>query len=460
MRVLKFGGSSLADETRIRRVGDIVAASAQKGRIAVVLSAMKGITDSLIACGRLAEGGSPEYRDSLAAIRDRHLEAAARLLPETEQARALTALGALLDELADILHGVQLLKECSDLSLNLIMSFGERLICTLFPLYLASRGIPAETVDAREIILTETAHGITTVIADTYEKIRGKLAGLQGVAVITGFIASTQNGKTTTLGRNGSDYTASLIGAGMRAEAIEIWTDVDGVLSADPASVKNVYVIPNLSYEEAMELSYFGAKVIHPYTMIPATRARIPILIKNTFRPEQPGTLIAAEASPKKKLITGIASIEHMALVNVEGGGMLGVPGIASRILTALARANVNITMISQASSEHTICLIFRDTEIPKVQAALAEELKQEIENQRIQEFEIIKNLAVIAVIGESMRGTPGISGRLFSSLGRAGINVLAIAQGSSERNISIATERKDMERALNAIHGAFLEEA
>jgi aspartokinase/homoserine dehydrogenase 1 len=277
--------------------------------------------------------------------------------------------------------------------------------------------------------------------------------------VVTGFIASTTNGVTTTLGRNGSDYTASILGAALGAKSIEIWTDVDGVLSADPRCVDSAFVINELSIEEAMELSFFGAEVIHPYTMIPAVEDRIPIWIKNTMNPRVPGTIIAKNVKRHEHPITGIASIENCSLINVEGGGMLGVPGVASRVFRALAGEEINIIMISQASSEHSICIVCRNPEADRAAKALEAELAWELEERTINQIEVLRDLEIIAIIGENMRGTPGISGRLFSSLGDAKVNVLAIAQGSSERNISFVIHGQDKKRALNAIHSAFLEQ-
>ena len=245
----------------------------------------------------------------------------------------------------------------------------------------------------------------------------------------------------------------------MNAENIEIWTDVDGAMSADPRCVKNAFVIDELSYQEAMELSYFGAEVIHPYTMIPAVELNIPIIIKNTFNPEAEGTIISNESSKHNTAITGIASIDNIALVNAEGGGMIGIPGISARILGALSHAKVNVIMISQASSEHSICIIFKQNQCDIAVNGLNSELEEELTSKHISDFEIIKDLVVIAIIGENMRGTPGISGRLFSCLGNNNINVLAIAQGSSEMNLSFVISKKDKDAALNVIHNAFLED-
>jgi len=383
------------------------------------------------------------------------------LFPPTDQAAALTPLAVMCNELEEILHGVELVRECSLRTLDLVMSFGERLSCRLAVSYMCSKGHKAVLVDAREIVRTDERFGSAAVDFPTsYRLIGERLAAVDGIAVIPGFIGSTPSGVTTTLGRNGSDYTASIIGAGAGAEVIEIWTDVDGVLSADPRLVPDAFVIPGITSEEAMELSYFGAKVIHPYTMVPAVEKDIPILIKNSLNPSAPGTLIADASRIARdggRPITGIASIEGICLVNIEGGGMMGIPGFAARIFSALAREGINIIMISQASSEHTICLVFRTVEGERALAALNRELAPELATRRIERFELMCNLVVISVIGENMHGTPGMAGRLFSSLGRAGVNILVIAQGSSERNISFVIEEKSHTLALRTIHAEFL---
>jgi aspartokinase/homoserine dehydrogenase 1 len=461
MKVMKFGGTSLANAERIKGVVDIVAAAARGGRVAVVLSAMKGVTDLLISAARSAEEGSDRFKQALEGIRAQHFDAVRALLPPADQAAALTPLALMCNELEEILHGVELIRECSARTLDLVMSFGERLSCSLASSYMTVRKMNPALMDAREIILTDDRFGSASVdFHRSYSLIRERLSSEAGIPIIPGFIGATTKGVTTTLGRNGSDYTASLIGAGADAEAIEIWTDVDGVLSADPRLVPEAFVIPEMSYEEAMELSYFGAKVIHPFSMIPAVEKNIPLLIKNSLNPGAPGTVIAeAEAmrSRTARPITGIASIEGISLVNIEGGGMMGIPGFAARIFSALAREGINIIMISQASSEHTICLVFKTTEGERVIAALSRELALELETHRIEKFQLMRDLLVVSVIGENMRGTPGIAGRLFSALGAARVNVLVIAQGSSERNISFVIEQKDNALALHTIHAAFL---
>jgi bifunctional aspartokinase / homoserine dehydrogenase 1 len=427
----------------------------------VVLSARKGITDRLISAARLAEQGSEGLKPALEAIREQHFEAARRLFAPADQAATLTPLAVMCNELEEILHGVELVRECSLRTMDLVMSFGERLSCRLAVGYLCARGQKAVLVDAREIVRTDERFGSAAVdFAASYTLIHKRLSAIDGIPVIPGFIAATAAGVTTTLGRNGSDYTASIIGAGAGASLIEIWTDVDGVLSADPRLVPDAFVIPGITSEEAMELSYFGAKVIHPYTMVPAVEKKIPLLIKNSLNPSAAGTLIADAAAIRRDgglPITGIASIEGICLVNIEGGGMMGIPGFAARIFAALAREGINIIMISQASSEHTICLVFRTAEGERALATLNRELAPELASRRIERFELMCNLVIISVIGENMHGTPGMAGRLFSSLGRAGVNILVIAQGSSERNISFVIEEKNHTLALRTIHSEFL---
>lgn len=469
MKILKFGGSSLADGHRIGAVTAIAAAAAAQDRVAIVLSAMQGVTDLLINAARKSESGSEQGRMILEQIRQRHLAAVRQLFAAPGQAGVIAPLSIMLNDLDEILHGIELIRECSPRTLDLVMSYGERLSCLLASAHMRSCGLGAELADSRELILTDETFGAAAVdFAASYERISGYFATAADVTVLPGFIAATPAGVTTTLGRNGSDYTASIIAAGAAAAAIEIWTDVDGVLSADPRLVPEAYIVPEISYEEAMELSYFGARVLHPYTMLPAVEKGIPIWIKNSLNPAAPGTLIGAphhraggragvRAGNNSRLITGIASIEDISLVNIQGGGMIGIPGIAARVFSALARERINIIMISQASSEHTISLVLRSGEAARAVAALEGELALELTTRRIEQLELISALVIVSVIGEKMRGKPGLAGRLFTALGEAGINILAIAQGSAERNISIVIEEKDEAPALRVIHAAFL---
>lgn len=459
MIVLKFGGSSVANAERMKTVASIVREAAGRGKTALVLSAMKGVTDLLIAAARRAEEGSDGHKEALERIRAQHQAAVKELFPSADRDAVFAPLQVMFDEIEEILHGVGLVKECSARTLDLVMSFGERLSCGVMAAYMRTQGMDAQVVDAREMIVTDDHFGQAAVnFPKTYQRIQARLSSVSGLPVIPGFIGATEKGVTTTIGRNGSDYTASIIGGGTDSELIDIWTDVDGVLSADPRLVPEAFVVPAISYEEAMELSYFGAKVIHPYSMIPAVEKGIPIRIKNTLNPSAPGTLIGPGAKRERNHpITGIVSIEGISLVNIEGGGMVGIPGIAARIFSALAREEINIIMFTQASSEHTICLVFKTQDSERALTALGRELELELATRRIQNFRLVRDLIVVSVIGENMRGTTGVAGKLFSALGNAGVNILVIAQGSSERNISLVIEEKDHTRALREIHSAFL---
>ncbi len=458
MKIVKFGGSSLSDSERIKNVAGIIRDSVKKERTIVVLSAMQGVTNRLISASEKAETGDSGYKEDIEFIKEKHLTTVRNIFSPRNLTVIITRLQMMFNELEDILHGVELVRECSRRTLDLVMSFGERMSCAMAVEYLNANGCKAGFIDTRTCIRTDNRYGNAAVDFNiSYTLIKKELKTVS-LPIVTGFIASAEDGITTTLGRNGSDYTASIVGAAVEADCIEIWTDVDGVMSADPRFVKNAFVIPELSYQEAMELSYFGAKILHPYTMIPAIEKNIPIRIKNSLNPAAPGTLIVNKIKGHPYPITGIASIDSIALINVEGGGMIGMPGIAARIFGALARASVNIMMISQASSEHSVCLVFSEDESERAVGSLNEELALELETKRIEKFELKKDLVMIAIIGENMRGTPGISGRVFSALGSRGINVFAIAQGSSERNISLIIAKVDEQRALKTIHHAFLE--
>jgi aspartokinase/homoserine dehydrogenase 1 len=460
MKIIKFGGSSVADGAMIKKVAHIIIDETKKGKVAVVLSAMKGVTDLLITCALCAEKGDQDYITHFEQIGQKHFDAIDILFRLEEKEQIARIIGEALGEIEQIVHGIVLVKECSKRSMDFIMSFGEKLSCRIMAAYLTSISHKAEYIDASDnFIITDNRHGNAGVeFEKSYARIFKRVNEAGGIPVITGFIGSTGNGITTTLGRNGSDYTASIIGAGVQADCVEIWTDVDGVLSADPKFVKNAFVVPELSYQEAMELSYFGAKVIHPYTMIPAVEKKIELVIKNTLNPVAPGTLISDKVKRHTTIITGIATIDNVGLINVEGGGMIGIPGMAAHILGAVAKAELNVIMISQASSEHSICLVFREDEAKQARTILLETLKHELAIKRIQNIDLQTEMVVVAVIGENMRGTPGISGKLFNALGAENINVFAIAQGSSERNISFIVGKKDKEKAVIALHKAFLE--
>lgn len=458
MKVLKFGGSSLATPERIRAVMDILRPRLEAGeRLAVVVSAFGGVTDSLVQMGRLAEAGDRSYEQIAHSFSQRHLDTARELLDETHLDIVRPQLEKNHDILRNLLYGVFLVREASPRTMDYILSFGERNSAFIIAHALQQLGIPAAYLDARSCIKTDASFGAAMVNAGTtYANLRDVFSQCVDLQIVTGFIASTQRGLTTTLGRGGSDYTAALLGAALDAEAIEIWTDVDGVLTADPRRVRNAFTLPSLSYAEAMELSHFGAKVIYPPTIQPAMARNIPLYIRNTFNPDFAGTCIAQHNNGHEHAVTGISSINAIALITLQGSGLVGVPGTAARLFGALARAGINIILITQGSSEQSITFAVR----PEQALAAGEVAETEFRTERaqglVEAVRIEEELAAVAIVGEQMRYRPGIAGRLFEALGKNGINVVAIAQGSSELNISVVVRQQDETKALNAVHEAF----
>lgn len=367
---------------------------------------------------------------------------------------------ALIDELANLYRGVSLLKELSVRSIDAIASFGEILSCLQLAAILKDNGVNAEFVDARTIIRTDNHFGEAAVdFSVTNEKIKSALLSLIGreiVPVITGFIGSTEDGLTTTLGRSGSDYTGSIVGAAMDSKEIWIWTDVDGVMTADPRYVSGAKVLSEISYREAAEMSYFGAKIIHPKTMMPAIEKNIPIRIKNTFNPPHPGTLISQSTNTTDRVVKNITSIDNLSLIAIEGNGMVGVPGISARIFSALARVRVNVMMISQASSEHNVCIIVPQKDCGKAVKELRSEFDADLAKKIVDDIAVQENVSIVAVVGEGMKGKRGIAGKTFTAIANADVNIVAIAQGSSELNISLVVEQSEVRKAVQAIHDAF----
>lgn len=458
MKILKFGGSSVGNSDRIKNVISIVIESSiRNDRIAVVFSAFQGVTDSLIEMSTTASRGNKDYVKLFSSLQEKHFTTVKDLINDQNQSKVLDSVRLLMNELSDLLHGVYLIKELSLKTLDYIMSFGERLSTYIITEAILEKGINAEFLDTRKLIKSDDSYGNGKLLADvTNENIRKYFEQHRDLQIITGFIASTMNDETITLGRGGSDFTASIFGAALDCSEIEIWTDVNGVMTADPRKVKRAFSIESMSYEEAMEMSHFGAKVIHPPTMQPALNKNIPIRIRNTFQPDFPGTIIGKKNGYKAYPIKGISSIDNIALIQVQGSGMIGVAGIAKRIFTALAGGNINIILISQASSEHSICIAVMPKHSAAAKKLIEEELRFEIKEGIVSEVKIESHLSVIAVVGENMRNTPGIAGKVFLSLGKNGININAIAQGSSELNISAVISKNDESKALNAIHDAF----
>jgi bifunctional aspartokinase / homoserine dehydrogenase 1 len=460
MRVLSFGEQALNNAQSIKTLRRVVSLAAEKNAgLVLVVSSLRGVLDALAEAAEQAAEGSGGFLERIEAIREPVLEILRGLFSPREQSGVITAVQILLNDLEDILHGVQLIRECSPRTFDLVYSFAVQISCILISRYLDVEGFMVSTVDNPGILLRRNAHGIFQVDHQaSYDAIVANLGKGEGIRIVPGGIARTDQGTFRALKPDGGDLSASLIAAALQADLIEMWTGMDGVMSADPGYVGEAFVIPQLSYQEAMELSYFGARMIHSQSLVPAMEAGVPIQIRNLEQPERPGTRICAEPEHKQTALAGIASIEPVALVNIEGGGMVGVQGIAARIFATLARAAVNIIMISQASSEHSICVVFRQQEAERALEALREELAPEIRAKQIQNFDLRKDLAILAAIGENMRGTPGISGKLFSALGASKINILAIAQGSSETNISFVIEKAAEAEALRTMHRAFLD--
>ena len=457
--VHKFGGTSVADASCIRRVADIVGGQ-ETGNLGVVVSAMKGVTDDLLGLVEKAARREP-IEPTLKALRARHEKACVELLGAAGAKPVLAELDAELTDIESILKAVSLVRSASSRSRDLVAGFGEvwsaRQIAAFFKQEFAKKR-DVMFLNARDVLVIEQSE-MGPVVA--WDLSRPKLAaaipaGFRGVMVITGFVASDREGLPTTLGRNGSDYSGSIFGALLDANEVHIWTDVDGVMSGDPRRVPDAKIIDEMSYSEAMELAYFGAKVIHPQTMAPAVGRGIPIWIRNTFNPTHPGTKISATSGHRGAAVKGISGVDGVALVNLEGAGMIGVPGTADRLFGALRESGVSVMLISQGSSEHSICFAVRDDVAEDVRKVVERAFAVELNEGQVQRVGITRDCAIVAVVGDDMAGMPGSAGRFFGTLGQAGINVRAIAQGSSERNISAVIDAKDMTRAIRAVHSSF----
>jgi aspartokinase/homoserine dehydrogenase 1 len=449
LAIHKFGGTSLGDASRIRNAARLLAAARRRRPVVAVASAMGGVTDVLLQAARDAERGRIGLaRKAVDALNARHAAAARELGVRFEEAP--------LRELGAVLEGVSLLRERTARVTDLVSSFGERLSAPLLAAVLAKAGVPARAVDARDMLVTDDRHGAATCDRKRSDpRVRRKLKPILAAGilpVVTGFIARSAKGETTTLGRSGSDTTAALLGAALSAREVVIWTDVDGVLSADPRLVRGARLLPRLSYREAAEMTYFGAKVLHFPAVLPAIAEEIPLVIRNSFRPEIRGTTIAAKGDGTKG-IHAVTAIPGMCLLSLDGPGMTGVPGIAARVFSATARLGVSVVMFSQASSEQNIALVIPEGDRARTVAALEQEFRWERLTGSIDSVNARAPIAVVAAVGEGMRGTPGIAAKVFAAVARAKVNVESIAQGSSECNISFAVDGKDWVRAVRALH-------
>jgi aspartokinase/homoserine dehydrogenase 1 len=458
MKILKFGGTSVGSVSALEAVLGILHENLQSGQsIAAVFSAMGGFTNQLLDMGARAAAGDDSYAEVLRAASDRHLAVLNHFIGPRTRSGNIARVMTLVQELEDLLRGIRQIQELSPRGSDRLVSFGERLSTLLIHEILQHQGVPCQYLDAREIIRTDDRFQHAEVLFEpTNRLIREHFKNAAGLQLVTGFIGATKDRVTTTLGRGGSDYTASILGAALGAEVIEIWTDVDGMMTADPRKVPNASTLPAVSYAEAMELTHFGAKVIYPPSLQPAFRANIPLKVLNTFNPGHPGTTVQREVPVGGPIVTGISSIDHLALVNVQGAGMIGVAGISARLFTVLARHRISVILISQASSEHSICFAIEPRFAREVRQVLEAEFKAELGDKIVEGIDIQDDLSVIAVVGEGMRHSTGVSGRLFSVLGKNGINIVATAQGSSELNISVVIERTNLSKALNVIHDSF----
>ena len=461
MIVMKFGGTSVQDAAAMEQVAEIVRTRLAR-EPAVVVSAMAGVTDALIHCAEEAhqgrEQGAIKQLDSLTS---RHISVIEDLIQDPSHRRLVSdAIEKHVQEIQVLLRGLAILGELTPRSFDTVVSYGERLSSLILTEAMRERDLSAHWLDAREFIVTDDqftqANPLMELCAPRAREHVLPLLGNGKIPVTQGFIGSTEDGRTTTLGRGGSDYSAAILGALLNAEEVEIWTDVDGVMTADPRIVSEAHTISELSYAEAAELAYFGAKVLHPKTITPAVEKGIPLRILNTFSPKKSGTLIVQDVRNDGRTVKAITAIKGLSLVTVEGRGMLGVPGVAAGVFTAVAREGVNVLMISQSSSEQSICFIIEVSSADRALKALRETFELELVRRNIDRIEAQEGVAIVAVVGAGMRGTPGIGAKVFGALGKGEINVISVAQGSSEHNLSLVVREEDANRAICEIHQEF----
>jgi len=459
MKVLKFGGSSVANAENIKKVAAIVK-KPEYQKAVIIVSALGGVTDLLIQTGSAASHGLESYKETLLQLEKRHIDTAKGLLPVTTQSSCLSSIKQQFNELEDICEGVFRLGELSARTKDRIVSFGELLSSKIIAAFFQSAGLNNQWIDSRTIIKTNSNYGFATVDFElTNQLIQEKIAESSALLFLApGFISSDIENHTTTLGRGGSDYTASIFAAALKVEGLEIWTDVTGMMTADPRWVPNARTIPNISYREAMELSHFGAKVIYPPTIQPAMQKGVSISVKNTFEPEAAGSLIEAIPQIAGDIITGISSINHVTLLSLEGSGMVGIPGFSKRLFEALAGEKVNVILITQSSSEHSICVAINTVDAEKAKRAVDTAFDYEVKTGKVEPLKVEHDQSIVALVGDKMKSHTGIAGRMFNALGRNGINIRAIAQGSSERNISAVLAYSDVKKAVNVLHEAFFE--
>ncbi len=460
MQVLKFGGTSVANAENIEKVMAIVKDKLSKEILIVIVSALGGTTDALLECGKLAASGDEIYKEKLQEIEQRHIAAVKELIPVQHQSALLSLVKKMCNEIEDLCNGIFLVNELSNRTIDKLLSYGESLSSQIITAALVAKGIECKWVDARAIIKTNSNFGNASVdFQTTNANVRELLKQANvNLLIVPGFVASDSKNITTTLGRGGSDYTAAIFAAAADASALEIWTDVSGMMTADPRWVANAKIISSISYQEAMELSHFGAKVIYPPTIQPALNKDIPIWIKNTFAKDEYGTVIKSNAENDGNIIRGISSINNIALLSLEGSGMVGVPGFSKRLFESLSNASINVILITQGSSEHSICVGVEVGNAERAKQVIDHAFSGEIAMERVEPLIVEKDLSIVALVGDHMKSHPGISGKMFGALGKNGVNVRAIAQGSSERNISAVINTADVRKAINVLHEEFFE--
>jgi len=460
MQVLKFGGSSVADVAAIELVVSIVSEKLSQDRLVVVISAMAGVTDKLIEIGTKAATHNEAYKILLKELETYHLDTARKLLPIHEQSSTLSVVKQKFNELEALLDGIYLLNEISTRTQDTLVSYGEVLSSLLVAAKFSFLPLASKLLDPKQIIVTNSNFTNAAVnFATTYQHCSAAVSDTNTkLFIVPGFIAANELGQTTTLGRGGSDYTAALFAAAIKASALEIWTDVSGMMTADPRIVSHAKPIEHISYQEAMELSHFGAKIIYPPTILPVMQAGIPVRIKNTFEQTAAGTLIENVSAPSSDFIRGISSIRQIALLSLEGNGMVGIPGFSKRLFETLATAQINVILITQSSSEHSICVGVKEADAFVAKSLIDATFATEILNGYLDPLAVETGLSVVAVVGENMKSHPGVSGKMFGTLGRNGINVRAIAQGSSEKNITAVLSERDVKKAVNVLHETFFE--
>ena len=460
MNVLKFGGSSVASAQNIEKVLSIIQNASKDHTLFVVVSALGGVTDLLLNAGQQAASKNDLYKETLATIEIRHLEVVRALIPLADQSAVISKVKTDLNTLESLCEGAYLLNELSAKTTAVIASFGELLSSYIIAKAAITRGMDLILKDSRELIVAQQHN--SKVLVD-YEETNHRIAQFHttnshNTVLFPGFVSRNENGEVTTLGRGGSDYTAAILAAAVAADNLFIYTDVSGMFTANPNIVRQAKPVAHISYQEAMELSHFGAKVIYPPTIQPILEKNLPIWIKNTFAPEEEGTLITHKVQNRSRPVTGISHIDNIALLSLEGSGMIGIPGFSKRLFEALFLEHINVILITQASSEHSICLVIEQPQAERAKVILDTTFEYEITKRKVDPVLIEEDIAIVAVVGDSMINHQGLSGKMFSTLGKNNVNIRAIAQGASERNISVVIAKKHIKKALNALHEEFFE--